>query len=178
MEYKKSEHQQEHINELTGISFAEFRFIKNPNSHSRLLSDTIKMLIMCEIGLSLLIIWMLLYVSRNPRLIDYILILFFFACVMRGGWSIRAFFLRKKFISRLLTEERRIDLDPEGVIFVSPSQRIIVNWKSIQAVRVFKYAVAFIPRDHHTTLITAPVENLENVTAFLSENNIDIPVIK
>jgi len=77
-----------------------------------------------------------------------------------------------------VTEERRIDLDPEGVIFVSPSQRIIVNWKSIQAVRVFKYAVAFIPRDTHTTMITVAVENLEDITAFLSENNIDIPIIK
>ena len=56
--------------------------------------------------------------------------------------------------------------------------RSLEGYDGMDTVRVFKYAVAFIPRDTHTTMITVPVENLENVTAFLSENNIDIPVIK
>ena len=35
----------------------------------------------------------------------------------------------------------------------------------------------FIPKDIKTKSILAPIENFDNVKAFLAENNIEIPVI-
>ena len=41
----------------------------------------------------------------------------------------------------------------------------------------FKYSMIFIPKDIKTKSILAPIENFDNVKAFLAENNIEIPVI-
>ena len=74
--------------------------------------------------------------------------------------------------------DRHFDCDEEGVMYVTPDQQVKAYWKSIQAIRVFKYSMVIIPKDRKTIAILAPVENLEGFQAFLKEKNIDIPVYK
>ena len=56
--------------------------------------------------------------------------------------------------------------------------KLTVFWDQISCVRGFRYSIVFVPKDLKTRTIIAPVENLENIIKFLSENNIEIPVIK
>ena len=69
-------------------------------------------------------------------------------------------------------------VDKDGVIFITSQGERKTYWDNYQAIRAFKYTMAFIPKDRKGMYLLVPIENLQNVTSFLEENDINIEVIR
>ena len=64
------------------------------------------------------------------------------------------------------------ECDKEGLKYITSQGERKTYWDNYQAIRVFKYTMVFIPKDQKGMYLLAPIENLQNVTAFLEENSI------
>jgi hypothetical protein len=94
-----------------------------------------------------------------------------------GLFSVLVLSTRKRIRNRP-DNDNRIDCDKDGVIFITSQGERKTYWDSFQAIRTFKYTMAFIPHDRKGMYLLVPIENLQNVTSFLEENDINIEVIR
>jgi hypothetical protein len=84
----------------------------------------------------------------------------------------------RKRIKNLPDNDDNLDCDKEGLILISSQGERKIYWDNYQAIRAFKYTMAFIPKDRKGMYLLVPIENLPNVTSFLEENGISIDVIQ
>ena len=182
MEYKRSNNKNEYVKEIVNVSFSIGKLIKDPNYSLKNTAVGLIMFVICEACLIFFSIPTTVSLIKDHRVSTIV-----FACVVYSftllyGLFVLAFALvylsRRKNWMKMKETDRHFDCDEEGVMYVTPDQQVKAYWKSIKAIRVFKYSMVIIPKDRKTIAILAPVENLEGFQAFLKEKNIDIPVYK
>ncbi|MBQ4219327.1 MAG: hypothetical protein II666_07210, partial [Butyrivibrio sp.] len=104
-------------------------------------------------------------------------VVMFVIFIIIGMLPVLVFSARKRIKNRP-DNDNRFDCDKDGVKFITSQGERKTYWDSFQAIRAFKYTMAFIPKDRKGMYLLVPIENLQNVTTFLEENGISIDVIR
>ena len=181
MEYVKSKNPEQYINEMVNVSFCCGKLVKDPKAEIKNVSVGITLMAICELALVVLAIPMTVAVVKSGQTSGFVFAGVIYAFIFLYGLiSIPLLLMRnarKKTWTMHKDDDRHFDCDKEGLSYITDSQKIVIYWKSLKAVRAFKYSMIFIPKDIKTKSILAPIENFDNVKAFLAENNIEIPVI-
>ena len=178
MEYKKSQNKEKYRKEMLDIFCMSSRLVQDPNAKFSDLNGKIPILIVLEIMMIVLSFPMITSIIKHPVPSGYCFAFVVYSLIVLWGLYLGIYALRKKTIDKMKDDNRHFDLEPEGLCYIKPDGKDLRYWYVYQAIRVFEYSMVFIPKKRGNACVIAPVENLENVTAFLSENNIDIPVIK
>ena len=174
MEYIKSQNRREYIREVMSVSAQMGAVSKDPGKNIKdyriMLIIIIVALILTEIGIASVAI-----MSKDilSAIVSGVILLLLVLYALRLGAYDKTFFMLLK-----NNEDRRLELDKEGVARTGSDQEVKVRWDGIRCIRVYKYSVLFLGKDVNTTPILAPVENLEGIESFLKENDIQIEIIR
>ena len=182
MEYIRSKNKEQYCKESLDLSFNIGNLIKDPNAKIRNIRIGMLYFGLCTLALIILAVPMSMDVFKDGSLGAIIFACVVYAFIVIFGLAFvlvaLAIQMRKKQFQKAQDEKREFDCDKDGVSYIMPEQKVTAYWNSLQAIRVFTYTIVLIPKDKKTIAIMAPVENLENLTAFMNENNIQLPVIK
>ena len=180
MEYIKSQNKEKYKEEMADLFFRSAQLIKNPKAELKsYYGVAIAELILAGIGLFLLTVGLLLTLLRNQlngSAVAFFVVMFVIFIII-GMLPVLVFSARKRIKNRP-DNDNRFDCDKDGVIFITSQGERKTYWDNYQAIRAFKYTMVFIPKDRKGRCLLVPVENLENVTAILEENGINIDVIR
>ena len=170
MEYLKSQNKEKYKEEMADLFFRSAQLIKNPKAELKsYYGVAIAELILAGIGLFLLTVGLLLTLLRNQldgSAVAFFVVMFVIFIII-GMLPVLVFSARKRIKNR-----------PDKVIFITSQGERKTYWDNYQAIRAFKYTMAFIPKDRKGMYLLVPIENLQNVTSFLEENDINIEVIR
>jgi hypothetical protein len=72
----------------------------------------------------------------------------------------------------------RGEMDADGFTLVREAGTNKLNWNAMKCIRVFKYVMVFVPKESNVLMLCIPVENRENVEAFMQANGIDVKIIE
>ena len=161
MEYLKSQNKEKYKEEMADLFFKSAQLIKNPKAELKL-----------TVGLLLT----LLRNQLNGSAVAFFVVMFVIFIII-GMLPVLVFSARKRIKNRP-DNDNRFDCDKDGVVFITSQGERKTYWDSFQAIRAFKYTMAFIPKDRKGMYLLVPIENLQNVTTFLEENGISIDVIR
>ena len=182
MEYKRSQNKELCVKEMVNVSFSLRKLIQDPNYNTKNMTLGLLFFSICEALLLILAVPMTFSVFKapSPSGIAFASVVYGFTLIytLLVVLLLCMYFSRTKAWMNSKEEEKRFDCDDEGVTFIASNQETKAYWKSIQAIRVFKYCMVIIPKDSKTITILAPIENLEGLKAFIDEKKIDIPIIQ
>ena len=178
MEYMRSNNRPAYVKEMVGLSFSIGKMIKDPKARIRNIAYAMPAFIVFECVMTAYTVFMAFRFTNKHSILIAVLIGILCVLILFYGLFILGYFLRYGSAKKLKAEDYYFDCEKEGITHHGPSMKLTVFWDQISCVRAFRYSIVFVPKDLKTRTIIAPVENLENITKFLSENNIEIPVIK
>lgn len=180
MEYLKSQNKEKYKEEMADLLFKRAQLIKDPKGELKsFYGATIGGAILAGTGLFLVtfgLISTLIKKQVNASATVFFIVMYVFFIII-GLLSVLVLSTRKKIINRP-DNDNRIDCDKDGVIFITSQCQRKSYWDNYQAIRAFKYTMAFIPKDRKGMYLLVPIENLQNVTTILEENGINIDVIR
>lgn len=180
MEYFKSQNKEKYKEEMADLFFKSAQLIKNPKGELKsFYGATIAGAILTGTGLFLTTAGLLLTLLRkqlNGSAVAFFIVMYVLFTII-GLFSVLVLSTRKRIRNRP-DNDNRIDCDKDGVIFITSQGERKTYWDNYQAIRAFKYTMAFIPKDRKGMYLLVPIENLQNVTTFLEENGISIDVIR
>ena len=180
MEYLKSQNKEKCKEEMADLFFKSTQLIKNPKGELKsFYGATIAGTILAGAGLFLTTSGLLLTLLRkqlNGSAVVFFIVMYVLFTII-GLFSVLVLSTRKRIRNRP-DNDNRIDCDKDGVIFITSQGERKTYWDNYQAIRAFKYTMAFIPKDRKGMYLLVPIENLPNVTTFLEENGISIDVIR
>ena len=180
MEYLKSQNKEKYKEEMADLLFKSAQLIKNPKGELKsFYGATIGGVILAGTGLFLVtfgLISTLIKKQVNASATVFFFVMYVFFIII-GLLSVLVLSTRKKIINRP-DNDNHFDCDKDGVIFITSQGERKSYWDNYQAIRAFKYTMAFIPKDRKWMYLLVPIENLPNVTTFLEENGINIDVIR
>lgn len=180
MEYLKSQNKEKYKEEMADLFFKSAQLIKNPKGELKsFYGATIAGAILAGAGLFLTTSGLLLTLLRkqlNGSAVVFFIVMYVLFTII-GLFSVLVLSTRKRIRNRP-DNDNRIDCDKDGVIFITSQGERKTYWDNYQAIRAFKYTMAFIPKDRKGMYLLVPIENLQNVTTFLEENGISIDVIR
>ena len=180
MEYFKSQNKEKYKEEMADLFFKSAQLIKNPKAELKsFYGVAIAELILAGIGIFLVTVGLLLTLIRNQlngSAVAFFVVMFVIFIII-GMPPVLVLSARKRIKNRP-DNDNHFDCDKDGVIFITSQGERKTYWDSFQAIRAFKYTMAFIPKDRKGMYLLVPIENLDNVTAFIEENGISIDVIQ
>ena len=180
MEYLKSQNKEKYKEEMADLLFKSAQLIKNPKGELKsFYGATIGGVILAGTGLFLVtfgLISTLIKKQVNASATVFFFVMYVFFIII-GLLSVLVLGTRKR-IKNLPDNDDHLDCDKEGLILISSQGERKIYWDNYQAIRAFKYTMAFIPKDRKGMYLLVPIENLPNVTSFLEENGISIDVIQ
>lgn len=74
-------------------------------------------------------------------------------------------------------ENRDILMDAKNFTSKYDGFDISYSWDSIRCIRAFRHCILVLPEKESQNSVLLPVENLEDIRNFISENNIDVNII-
>ena len=168
MEYLKSQNKEKYKEEMADLLFKRAQLIKDPKGELKsYYGATIGGAILAGTGLFLVtfgLISTLIKKQVNASATVFFIVMYVFFIII-GLLSVLVLSTRKKIINRP-DNDNRIDCDKDGVIFITSQCQRKSYWDNYQAIRAFKYTMAFIPKDRKGMYLLVPIENLQNVTTF------------
>ena len=180
MEYIKSQNKEKYREEMADLFLNSTRLIKNPKTEIKsFYGVTVAGLLLVGIGLFLLTYGLtdtLIKKQFNGSAAAFFIVMYVLFIVI-GLISVLVLSTRKRIINHPDTDDH-FDCDAEGLSFITSQGERKTYWDNYQAIRAFEYTMVFIPKDRKGMYLLAPIENLQNVTAFLEENGISIDVIR
>ena len=180
MEYFKSQNKEKYKEEMADLFFKSAQLIKNPKAELKsFYGVAIAELILAGIGIFLVTVGLVLTLIRNQlngSAVAFFVVMFVIFIII-GMPPVLVLSARKRIKNRP-DNDNHFDCDKDGVIFITSQGERKTYWDSFQAIRAFKYTMAFIPKDRKGMYLLVPIENLDNVTAFIEENGISIDVIQ
>ena len=178
MEYIKTKDKDSYFKEMAGICFQGNRLIKDPQGEAKLFGDNIKVPFLFLFAALVMLIWMTVELILEFNALGLRLVIALCAFLIWIGRYFYAYYSLINMFKKNYVEALSIECDADGLTQVVPSGTKTVFWNSIQGVRLFKYTMAFVPKEKGVPFMMLPIENLENITAFLKENEIDLPIIR
>jgi hypothetical protein len=180
MEYLKSQNKEKYKEEMADLFFKSAQLIKDPKGEPKsFYGAAIAGAILAGAGLFLTtfgLVSTLIKKQVNVYATVFFIVMYVFFIII-GLFSVLVLGSRKRIKNRP-DNDNRIDCDKDGVIFITSQGERKTYWDNYQAIRAFKYTMAFIPKDRKGMYLLVPIENLQNVTTFLEENGINIDVIR
>ena len=180
MEYIKSQNKEKYKEEMAELYYKGPQLIKNPKAEIKsFYGVTITGLILAGIGLFLAtygLVNTLIKQQLNGSAVVFFVVIYVFFIII-GLFSILLYSARKRIINHP-DNDVHFDCDKEGLKYITSQGERKTYWDNYQAIRAFEYTMVFIPKDRKGMYLLAPIENLQNVTAFLEENGISIDVIR
>ena len=180
MEYIKSQNKEKYREEMAELYYKGPQLIKNPKAEIKsFYGATIAGLFLSGIGLFLVtygLVDTLLKKQFNGSAVVFFVVIYVFFIII-GLFSVLLLIARKRIINRPEKDDH-FDCDKEGLIFITSQCERKTYWDNYQAIRAFKYTMVFIPKDRKGMYSLVPIENFQNITAFLEENGISIDVIR
>ena len=180
VEYLKSQNKEKYREEMADLFFKNAQLIKDPKGELKsFYGATIAGAILAGAGLFLLtfgLISTLIKKQVNVSAAVFFIVAYLFFIII-GLLSVLVLSSRKRIKNRPDNDDR-LDCDKEGLKLITSKGERKIYWDNFQAIRAFKFTMVFIPKDRKGMCILVPVENLENITAFLEENGINIDVIR
>lgn len=172
MEYIKSNNRKKYGREYVSIMANSKKIIKKPGMQ---LSDEYRIQCMLLPTALFLFLFFLGGAKEFPVcgvLSGIWLIFFLFSCI-------RVISFRKA-MKPSKNKETHFEFDEEGVILSNEEKKVKlkVYWEDFQYLRVYKYSIAFLPNKEVGAPLVFPIENYENIMAFLEEHHIEMQVIK
>ena len=178
MEYMKSNNRPAYVKEMVGLSFSIGKLVKDPKARIRNISYAMPAFIALECVMIAYTVFMAVLYTKKHSVSLAVVIGILCVIILVYGLFILGYFARYGSAKKMKAEKYYFDCEKEGVTHYGPSMKLTIFWDQIQCVRTFRYSMVFVPKDLKTRSVIAPVENLENVTEFISANNIEIPVVK
>ncbi len=180
MEYLKSQNKEKYKEEMADLFFKSAQLIKDPKGEPKsFYGAAIAGAILAGAGLFLTtfgLVSTLIKKQVNVYATVFFIVMYVFFIII-GLFSVLVLGSRKRIKNRP-DNDNRLDCDKEGLKLITSKDERKIYWDNYQAIRAFKYTMVFIPKERKGTCLFVPIENLENVTAFLEENGISIDVIR
>ena len=180
MEYLKAQDKEKYREEMSDLFLKSAQLIKDPKGEPKsFYGAAIGGAILAGAGLFLLtfgLVSTLIKKQLNGSAVAFFVVMYVFFIII-GLLSILVLSTKKR-IKNHPDNETRLDCDKDGLKLITSKGERKIYWDNYQAIRAFKYTMVFIPKDLKGRCLLVPVENLENVTAILEENGINIDVIR